>query len=258
MTELSLHAAGVTNVGLVRRANEDSMLLRDDAALWCVADGMGGHKGGQWASQQVRDALGRVELTEDFENNLGHIEEAIRGANAIIVAAGEQARAHMGTTVAALHVVGERFAIFWAGDSRVYLCRQDKMYRLTTDHTHVQLLIDSGLISHEEARHHPEKHVLSRAVGVIQDLELDLIADRLEPYDRFVLCSDGLTAVVSDAEIGERAMTEAPDAVVNSLLELVLSRGAPDNTTIALVACEPRFADGLPEHAGAQGGMGDV
>ncbi len=243
MTDVMPHAAGLTNVGLVRAANEDSILLRDDASLWSVADGMGGHRGGKWASEQVRDALGRVELSEDFDLNVQRIEEAVLSANAAIVKAGEKAGAHMGTTVVILHVVRSKFVIFWAGDSRVYLCRQGQIYRLTTDHTQVQEMVDCGLITQDEARRHPEKHVLSRAVGVIPDLELDLIADNIEPHDMFVLCSDGVTTVVSDSEIGERMTRASPEAVAKELLELVLSRGAPDNTSIIVVACEPRMAD---------------
>jgi serine/threonine protein phosphatase PrpC len=256
MIEFCSHAAGVTNVGLVRRANEDSILLRDDASLWTVADGMGGHHGGKWASEQVRDALDRVVLTGDFDTNLQRIEEAVRAANAAIASEGENTGAQMGTTVVILHVLGSQFAIFWAGDSRVYLCRQGEVYLLTTDHTQVQDMVDCGLITVEEARRHPDKHILSRAVGAVPEIELDLIVDTIEPHDMFLLCSDGLTAVVSDPEIGERIKGASPKAATDDLLELVLSRGAPDNVSLIAVACETRAAP--DEDAGMLGGAFDV
>jgi serine/threonine protein phosphatase PrpC len=241
MIDIRPHAAGVTDVGLVRAANEDSILLRDDAFLWTVADGMGGHRNGKWASEQVKDALDRVDLTDDFDTNLQRIDDAIHVAHAAIAAEGDKAGALMGTTVAILHVLGSRFAIFWAGDSRVYLCRRGQVYLLTTDHTQVQEMVDCGMLTHEEARRHPDKHILSRAVGAVPDLELDLIADDIEPHDMFLLCSDGLTAVVSDPEISERMNGASPKAATDDLLELVLSRGAPDNVSLIAVACDARI-----------------
>ena len=152
MTDIQLHAAGVTDPGRVRAANEDAILVRNDASLWTVADGMGGHRGGKWASGQVRDALDRVELPGDFDTNLKRIEEAVRTANAVIAAAGERAGSHTGTTVVVLHILGTRFGIFWAGDSRIYLCRQGQTCLLTTDHTHVQEMVDRGVLTAEEAQ----------------------------------------------------------------------------------------------------------
>jgi serine/threonine protein phosphatase PrpC len=236
---LRARVAGVTDVGLRRAANEDALLLRDDVSLWTVADGMGGHKNGQWASAQVKAALEGLMLTDDFEANFRRIEEAVHAANATIAEAGEEARSPMGTTVAILHCVGSRFAIFWAGDSRVYLQRDGELCQMTTDHTHVQDLVDKGVITPEEAAVHPNKHILSRAVGAERHLVLDAIVDQIEPNDTFLICSDGLTGVVSDTEIRERVSRYAPEEAVKDLLKLVLERGAPDNVTIVAVACDP-------------------
>jgi serine/threonine-protein phosphatase Stp1 len=235
---IQLQAAGVTDVGLRRQANEDSILLRDDVSLWAVADGMGGHQGGQWASEQVRAALERLVLTEDFDDNFRKIGQTVHAANAAIDAAGQKAGAVMGTTVAILHSLGSRFAIFWAGDSRVYLHRQGQLCRMTTDHTQVQELIDSGLLTPQEAQVHPSRHILSRAVGAAPVLTLDAIVDELEVHDRFLLCSDGLTGVVSESEISEHMQKVPPNEAAEALLKLTLARGAPDNVTIVVVASQ--------------------
>jgi serine/threonine protein phosphatase PrpC len=236
---LRVRAAGVTDVGLRRAANEDALLLRDDVGLWTVADGMGGHRGGQWASGQVKAALESLPLTNDFDANFRRIEQAVHAANATIAEAGEEAHSPMGTTVAILHCMGSRFAIFWAGDSRVYLQRGGQLCQMTTDHTHVQDLVDQGVITPEEAQVHPNKHILARAVGAERHLVLDAIVDQIEPNDTFLICSDGLHGVVSDTEIGERISRYEPDEAVKDLLSLVLERGAPDNVTIVAVAYEP-------------------
>src|SRR5262245_26486952 len=130
---LRVHAAGVTDVGLRRSANEDSLLLRDDVSLWTVADGMGGHKDGQWASSQVKAALERVTLTDDFDANCRSIAASVHAANAAIAEAGHKAHAQMGTTVVILHFLGSRFAIFSAGASDVYLHRVGQLWQITTD-----------------------------------------------------------------------------------------------------------------------------
>jgi serine/threonine protein phosphatase PrpC len=178
-------------------------------------------------------------LTDDFDANFRSIEEAVHAANAVIAEAGEEARAPMGTTVAILHCVGTRFAIFWAGDSRVYLQRGGRLCQMTTDHTHVQDLVDNGVITPEEAQVHPNKHILSRAVGAERRLVLDAIVDEIEPNDIFLICSDGLHGVVSDSEIAELVSNHPPEEAVKDLLNLVLARDAPDNVTIVAISYEP-------------------
>jgi serine/threonine protein phosphatase PrpC len=230
-------AEGVTDVGLRRAANEDSILVRNEVSLWAVADGMGGHQGGKWASEQVRAALESLVLTEEFDENFRKIEQTVHAANGAIEAAAQKAGAVMGTTVAILHCLGQRFAIFWAGDSRIYLYRQGQLLQITTDHTQVQELVDAMVITPQEAKVHSSRHILSRAVGVSSNLTLDAVVDQLEPDDRFLLCSDGLTGVVSDQEIGDELKTNSPSEAAKNLLQLVLARGAPDNVTIIVVAC---------------------
>jgi serine/threonine protein phosphatase PrpC len=237
-----LKTVGSTHPGLVRSANEDSMVLRDDVGVWVVADGMGGHENGQWASGSIVEAVSSADFMGDFDHDVGALAEAVHAANNKIHATAEETGKRMGSTVVALHIAGDRFAAVWAGDSRIYLLRAGELHRLTRDHTQVQELVDRQLMSPEEAEHHPMSHVLSRAVGVQSELELDVVSDEVEPRDIYLLCSDGLTGLVSDAEIAERLGTLSLEAACRRMTELVLARGAPDNVTMIAVACEEMTA----------------
>jgi serine/threonine-protein phosphatase Stp1 len=156
-----------------------------------------------------------------------------------VVADGMEAEGvSMGSTVVALLVQDGRFAVLWAGDSRIYLRRDGVLHQLTRDHTQVQDMVEAGLLSPEEAKEHPMKHVLARAVGVQPSLELDAIVDEADVGDLFLLCSDGLTGQVSDEEIVATMKARQPQAICAALVELCLERGAPDNVTTVAVACE--------------------
>jgi serine/threonine-protein phosphatase Stp1 len=235
---MRIQASGVSDVGVVRSANEDAMALRSEDGLWAVADGMGGLKHGQWASRQVIAPLTDVALDGDRDADVERIVGAIQGANTRIFSAAQKAGAQMGTTVAALRIFDARFVVLWAGDSRVYLCRRGALVQLTRDHTQVQDLVEAGWLAQEDAKHHPNAHILSRAVGVEPELKIDAVTDEIEAGDVFLLCSDGLTCVVADDEIAERLNDSPPETAAKQLVELTLARGAPDNVTIIAVACE--------------------
>ena len=235
---LRLVDAARTDVGKVRSVNEDSYISRPEINLWAVADGMGGHENGQWASQQIAASLATVVPTGDFESDAGMVADAIHAANATIFNASQASGKTMGSTVVALLVNGRRFAVLWAGDSRVYLLRDGELYRLTRDHTQVLEMVDRGLLAPEDAEHHPMSHVISRVVGVEQALELDAIQDEAEVGDVFLLCSDGLYGRVQDDEIAAALRAARPAEATEGLIELCLSRGAPDNVTILTIACD--------------------
>ena len=227
-----------SDTGKVRAHNEDSLIARPQAGLWAVADGMGGLERGEWASATITDALAAASLASDFDVDTSRVAEAIHAANTTIHVESEKAGKQMGSTVVALLVNGRRFAVLWAGDSRAYLLRGGALHRLTRDHTQVQEMVDRGLLSADDAKRHPMSHVLSRAAGVEPGLELDAIADEAEVGDVFLLCSDGVHGVLSDAEIGQGLALERPQAACDRLLEQCLERGAPDNVTLIAVACE--------------------
>lgn len=235
-----IRSAGMSDPGLKRPANEDSMLIDDDQSLWVVADGMGGHKNGAFASSQAVGCLAELPFEEDFDMALQRTADCIYAANQQIWEAegGSEARGTMGTTIVSLLIRGQRFAILWVGDSRAYIYRRGGLFRLSTDHTHVQDLVDQGMLEPSEAEHHPMAHVLSRALGVQETVQVDIVEDTLEPGDIFLLCSDGLTGPVSEDRIREIVSAHAPAEAVDKLIEAAHANGAPDNVSVALVAVE--------------------
>jgi serine/threonine protein phosphatase PrpC len=239
-----------THEGRVRSHNEDSYVARDGEGLWAVADGMGGHEGGEWASGRIVRELGRIETGKGFEASCEAARQAILAANRQILAEGKKRGKRMGSTLVMLIVEGPRYAILWAGDSRAYLMRGGKLVQLSRDHTQVQEMVARGLMTPEQALGHPMGHILSRAVGVQKDVEIDRADGEVQSGDIFLLCSDGLHGVVDDGEISAHFAREAPERALDQLVELTLANGAPDNVTgIAVWASDPTllsFADAKP------------
>lgn len=228
--------------GRVRTVNEDARLSQEADGLWAVADGMGGHENGQWASQTVIAALEATDTEGEIERGADAICASLHHANAAIQDAADRAGKTMGSTAVVLLVRDQKFACFWVGDSRAYLLRGGQLVQLTEDHTQVQELVNRGLLSREEAAGHPLSNVISRAVGVMPRLEIDAISDEVRPRDVFLLCSDGLTGLVAPQEIEARLRELQPALASQELLDLALDRGGPDNITLVLVACEERTA----------------
>jgi serine/threonine protein phosphatase Stp1 len=239
-SRLHFRSHGLTHVGLVRQHNEDAFLDRPDNRLWAVADGMGGHEQGDYASTAVINRLAGFkpfadleEFTDEVRRALSHVDVHLR-ARAKAVGP----RTVIASTVACLLVFGEEFAAVWSGDSRVYQLREGALLRLSADHSRVQELIDAQLLSPEEARRHPEAHVVTQAIGAGR-LHFGTRVGMVRPGDRFLLCTDGLTNMVADEEIaGELAAP--PQQAAERLRDLVLARGAVDNVTIVVVSAEAR------------------
>jgi serine/threonine-protein phosphatase Stp1 len=238
----------VSHEGCVRSLNEDAHLVRDDVGLWVVADGMGGHDRGEVASGSIVSALQDVGLNGDFEANLPHIEAALGGVNSALCDMSDASGERLGSTVAALHIQGLQFACLWAGDSRIYRLREGVLRQLTRDHTQVQDLVDHGALTAEEAKGHPMSHVVSRCIGIDRTFEPETITGALEVSDIFLLCSDGLSGMVSDEEI-EASLNAGSRVAASNLLDLAIARGAPDNVTVVTVACEEMTALVLPQEA---------
>lgn len=220
-----------SDVGRVRQVNEDSVAAFPDRGLWAVADGMGGHAGGDWASATLAAAIGQMPRTDDLDEAVQHCAAAIHTANATIWQEAASRGASMGTTVVALLMIGRRFAVLWAGDSRAYLLRGGALVQVTRDHSQVQAMVDRGLLTPEDAADHPMGHVLSRAVGVQEALEVDVVLDEIAPDDLFLLTSDGVHGVLPPDEItrviGANAIADVPDALVTRGMEF----GSTDNLT---------------------------
>jgi protein phosphatase len=239
MAERRLRAGSATDVGLKRQRNEDSVLMRPEAGLWAVADGMGGHGGGDVASRMAVDSLARFVEGETAAERLATLERAVIAANnAMRAYAKAHGRAVMGTTLVALLASQEHFAVLWCGDSRAYLLRGGILRQLTRDHSETQDLVDRGVLDPAEAKTWPRRSVLTRALGATEHPLLDLVSDRLEPGDAILLCSDGLTNHCEDSDIAEALAGEDPQAVCDALIALTLARGASDNVSAVALRCE--------------------
>ena len=231
-------SVAISHTGKVRANNQDSGYA--GANLFVVADGMGGHAGGDVASHM---AISRLESLDHPFGSPPEAERALR--DAIADAAVElidtvhlkPELAGMGTTVSALVMVDDYAVIAHIGDSRIYLYRDDALTQITTDHTFVQRLVDSGRITPEEARYHPRRSVLMRVLGdMAADPELDTFIMPTQPGDRWLLCSDGLCGVVDDAHTAKAlGLGMAPGRTADNLLKQALDAGAPDNVTIVIV-----------------------
>jgi len=227
-----------THVGLRRKVNEDSLLERSDLGLWVVADGMGGHDAGEIASTMITNALSKAPATRGLGASSRWVEDTLSDVNEELIAfarTGDRPRT-IGSTVVGLLIEGSEFIAFWAGDSRAYRLRGGSLSRLTRDHSLVQGLVDAGMLAPQDAETHPQASVITRAVGVAQTLSLEMVKGDVQPCDRFLIASDGLTRLVADSELAD-ALADGPLApIADRLVATVLQRGAPDNVTLIIVA----------------------
>jgi protein phosphatase len=245
---LQSDSAAATHTGMVRLCNEDNLLSRPAIGLWAVADGMGGHQAGDVASRIVVEALARIEAAQSPARLLQACESALSAANnGVRALAKSQGLGIIGATVATLLVYGRHFACVWSGDSRIYLARDHHMIQLTRDHTEAQDLLDQGVLTPDEARAWPRREVITRAIGVAEEAELEQIYGQVQPGDVFVLCSDGLTAHVEANEILAVVDGKDASAACQELIDLTLSRGAHDNVTVVVIRYPLAAADPLAE-----------
>lgn len=236
ITAPEIRDSAVTHVGLVRSSNQDSYCCNPAAGVWVVADGMGGHYGGERASEVIIERIGDVCNYGSFAQTLSAVREAITDANRTIFDQAQAENLRMGSTIVAL-VIGEgRYAILWAGDSRAFLKRGEAFLLLTRDHSQAEELVDAGLLDRQSVAGHPSSHILVRAVGVLPSVQIDeVVGDSVED-DIFLLCSDGLHNLVSNTEMARIIDVCEFNRVSEQLVELGLERGAPDNITVCLVA----------------------
>jgi PPM family protein phosphatase len=231
---LALHYALQSDVGLLREGNEDSAYA--GPRLLAIADGMGGHAAGEVASAVAISAIAPLDakgLTEPAEM-LDALAAAVASARGTLhdMSLADPATEGMGTTLTALLWSGDQVAICHIGDSRAYLLRNKNLYQITTDHTLIQSLVDEGRLSQEAAASHPQRSLIMRALQGSTDSDPDLTMHEALLGDRYLLCSDGLTDVVSDQAVFETLM-EVPDAdeAVARLIEQAIENGGPDNIT---------------------------
>jgi protein phosphatase len=257
---LTVEVAGHTDKGRVRPGNEDAYAVeaptsaraRARGTLLLVADGMGGHAAGEVASKLAVETIPDAYYRARGMPVQDAIVDAITRANNAIYASAESdpSRAGMGCTVVAVVVEGDAFTIGHVGDSRGYLIRNGRARQLTRDHSWVAMQVAEGVLTPEQAEHHPNRSLIMRALGRQASVEVDVGHERLQAGDVLLLCSDGLTGVVHDEEIAEYAGRHAPSILAERLVGLANQRGAPDNVTVVIASVGPS-ADGVSDPSGA-------
>lgn len=237
---LSWSSFGITDVGKVRKHNEDSMLDKPEIGLWVVADGMGGHEAGDVASQMIVSSLGKIHEGITLDRYIDDIEDRILKVNERLIAKARESEKNVtiGSTVVGMLAYNKLCTFFWAGDSRLYRLRDGSLRQLTTDHSQVEIYIEQGLISRQQAATHPHGNMITRAVGAAEDLLIDFDIQEMQSGDRYMLCSDGLTKHLEDIEFEEMLSEGSVEEACKELTALTLERGAGDNVTTIVIDVE--------------------
>lgn len=232
-----------SDIGSVRTVNEDSICVRPELGFFAVADGMGGSQSGEVASRLILQELeGFLISCPDQNQDVGVIlAEGVKRANkAVYVTSFKSEDYHgMGTTLSCIIVRGGMLYLAHVGDSRIYLFRHGNIVQLTQDHSMVQEMQNEGVLTKEEAKSHPYRHVLTRALGVELNMETDIDHFQLLPGDMILLCTDGLSGFVSDELILQSVLNAADiDQAVNTLVQCALNVGGTDNISVIIVAVD--------------------
>lgn len=240
-----VYGAG-TNVGLVRTNNEDTFLAEPESGLWLIADGMGGHDAGEVASKIVKESV-----FQSIKDGVP-LKTAIHQSHADVKHAAEQniGSPNMGTTIVALLCSGSDYQISWVGDSRAYLWDplNHQLKQLSKDHSYVQALVDSGAITEEEMHTHPQKNIITQSLGVsdLDKVTVDSVNYTWATGQKILLCSDGLTDLVTDAEISHifrKHQSKTNQDLVDALIQTALDKGGIDNVTIEVVSAPENLSE---------------
>jgi protein phosphatase len=229
-----LRVTSRTDVGLVRKNNQDAVILGQ--GLMGVADGMGGHKGGEVASAGARDGL--LHALEGKEPALETLENAVREVNRSLweQQKEEESLSGMGTTLSVMWAAEEQMLLAHVGDSRIYLMREGKLRQVTRDHSMVADMVRRGLLTEEQAAVHPMRNYITRAVGTEPTVQADLYALERQAGDRWLVCSDGLHGLVAKEELERLMAVEDLEEAADEMMRLALDRGGRDNITLVLIS----------------------
>jgi len=231
--------ASGTHEGRVRTRNEDSLMSDPDHGLWVVADGMGGEAAGDYASATVISAMATVGRATSADDLLGRAQDRLTRAHHHLVAYAREREARVvGAAVVVLLAFDEYVACVWSGDSRLYRLRENRLAQLTRDHNEVGELLARNVITRQEALNWKGRNAITRAVGVYEELEMEVLYGDLRAGDTFVLCSDGLPLHVSDDEIRGIVKDHDVKTAADALIELALQRGGEDNVSVIVVRAE--------------------
>ena len=227
---------GVTDTGHVRSKNEDSILVHEEENVWVIADGMGGHHAGDFASQTIANNLSLFKQHASLDDSILLLEENILNSNMVIrkksLKLGRNAT--IGSTVVCVYVWKNMLFALWAGDSRLYRYRNSRLERLTEDHSYVEELVRMGKLKACDAEDHPAANVVLRAVGIDEELRIDIEYFELQHEDIFIVCSDGLYKDLEEAKIVPiiESHSENMNDLAQNLLDASLAAGGTDNTSI--------------------------
>lgn len=256
---MKLHFAAKTDVGLKRKVNEDCVYVNEKIGLCAVADGMGGHSAGDVASRMVIDIV--EESFSDFEPTDDEsirevLNETIQLANYAVKTSASQnpEQRGMGSTITLLYFYDDKYYIAQVGDSRAYLIRENQIFQITEDHSLVQQELDKGLITEEEAEAHVFKNIITRAIGIREDVEVDFYSDRIMKGDTFILCTDSLTNKVSNLDLLKEITVSKPlEDIVDDLIDLANDRDGSDNISLILVSTGKQVKEKSPAFAAPVG-----
>jgi len=253
---MKITSCGITDIGRKRQRNEDSYLVNDKLGLYIVADGMGGHAGGEFASkiavstvEEIMKGDDRLKsqipqdtyLDHEMPKKDGEKEEQLRNAitrasNLIVQRAQDEPELRgMGTTATVMLFMNDKAYFAHVGDSRAYCVRNKVMTQITEDHSLVHEQLKSGLITEEEARTHQLKNIITRSVGVQEEVEIDTVVWKAQVGDKYLLCSDGLSNMISDNEIEEIINQSDTEQAARAMVDTANQRGGEDNITLILV-----------------------
>lgn len=225
-----------THVGLRRKVNEDAILALPARKIWVVSDGMGGHEAGDFASRLITDSIATIPMGLEPTARMHALRQSIQTAHAMILQEAEaRGRGVIGATVAALMFSDGHFLALWAGDSRIYRLRGGEIEMVTTDHSAVAELVLSGEMTWDEAELHPQSNAITRAVGVGDVLELDKVRGQIQPGDRYLICSDGLTKYATFAILKQALLRHPIETVSDRLIQIALDGGGADNISVIVV-----------------------
>jgi protein phosphatase len=232
-------SVALSNTGLVRSHNEDSFLDQPERGLWAVADGMGGHARGDLASSMVVDALNQLQPASSLSESIAAARDCLLAVNGKLRAeAYSQNVSIIGSTVVALIAHDQQCACLWAGDSRIYLCRDHNLQQLTRDHSQIEELKSMGHLTPDMLANLPSRNLITRAVGAHEMLEIDHETIEVHDGDMFLLCSDGLSNEVTDDEMCNALASGNCRLAAEALMNLALMRGGRDNISIVVVRAE--------------------
>lgn len=226
----------LTDVGKVRKSNQDALVVDEGLRLFGVADGMGGHNGGETASAGARDSL--IELLQGKTPSLDALREGVTEANASLFRqqAEDESLSGMGTTLSVIWLSEHFVYLGHVGDSRIYRLRGGKLEQMTDDHSLVGELMRAGYLTPEEAEHHPQKNVILRAVGTEPGIDVDLAVEERKSGDLWLICSDGLHGMVSDKKMEAILSVNTPEAAAKLLMDAALAAGGRDNISVVIVS----------------------